>query len=185
MKGYLLSVWNILDPLYFRCTRLNYLPEKEFSKSIFRVRLTCYKGQDVILSDEIQIKKNDTLVKIHLHNARLLHELKHIKSEVKRAKIIYRSVQSSLPGIEEYVRNHKSSNDIKGIIGITVLNKVCDRLGFEVVDISTPVYRNLKWLTFLSINILSSPKPWSSIFKHPAPSYLFMSKEKLTKLYKT
>jgi hypothetical protein len=60
-----------------------------------------------------------------------------------------------------------------------------DRLGFEVVDISNAVYRNLKWFSCLPINILSSPAPLNmNIFNHPAPSYLFMSKDKLTKLYK-
>ncbi|MDQ0218921.1 hypothetical protein ELQ35_10410 [Peribacillus cavernae] len=185
MKGYLLSVWNTLDPLYFMCTRLNYLPEKEF-KNIFRVRLTRYKGVDVTLSDGTQIKKNDTCVKIHLHNIRLLNELKLIKSEVKKAKIIYRNVQRSLPGIEEYIRNHKNFNDIKGIIGITVLNKVCDRLGFEVVEISNPVYKRFKWVTFFPIIFLSSTEASNkNILKHPAPSYLFISKEKLSKLYRT
>ena len=110
MKGYLISIWGLLDPLYYFCTRLTYLPCEETEGNIFRVKLTKYKGRNVVLSDGTQINKNDTLVKIHLHNVKLLKELKDIKSEIKKAKMIYRYVQKSLPGIEIYIRNQCHSD---------------------------------------------------------------------------
>ena len=113
MRDYLISIWSLIDPLYYCCSRLSYPPCKE--GNIFRVRLTKYKGRNIVLSDGTQINKNDTLVKIHLHNVRLLKELKNIKSEIKKAKMIYRYVQKSLPGIEIYIRNHCHSDKIKGI----------------------------------------------------------------------
>lgn len=185
MRGVFLSIWHLLDPFYFRFTRLTYLHDNHSVDNIFRVRLTCYKGRDVMLSDGTYIKKNDTLVKIHLHNVRLLNELKHIKSEIKKGKIVYQSVQRSLPGIELYIRNHKDSHDIKGIIGITSLNKCCERLGFEIIGISHPVYKWLKWATFLPIILLSAPDPSiKTILRHSPPGYLFMSKDTLSELYK-
>ncbi|MDQ0217866.1 hypothetical protein J2S21_000958 [Peribacillus cavernae] len=138
-----------------------------------------------MLSDGTYIKRNDTLVKIHLHNVRLLNELKHINSEIRKGKIIYQSVQRSLPGIELYIRNHKNYHEIKGIIGITSLNKCCERLGFEVIGISHPVYKWLKWATFLPIMFLSAKGPSiKTILKQSPPGYLFMSKDKLSELYK-
>ena len=106
MRGYLISIWGLIDPLYYHCTRLTYLPSKE--DNIFRVRLTKYKGRNMVLSDGTQINKNDTLVKIHLHNVRLLKELKNMNSEMKKAKMIYHYVKRSLPGIEIYIRNQCS-----------------------------------------------------------------------------
>ncbi|MGG1680328.1 YkoP family protein [Neobacillus sp. NRS-1170] len=185
MKGYFLSIWNILDPLYFNCTRLMYLPTKE-ADNIFRVRLTRYKGRDLMLSDGTQIKKNDILVKIHLHNVRLLNELKHLKSEIKKARLIYQRVQRLLPAIERYIRDHEYSNEIQGIIGITSLNRGCERLGFEVIAISHPVYKWFKWISHSPIMFLSTTKPsFKKIGKQPAPSYLFMSKDKLSSMHKT
>lgn len=185
MKGYLITIWNLIDPFYYFCTRLTYPPYEETEDNIFRVRLTKYKGKKIVLSDGTRINKNDTLVKIHLHNVRLLKELKNIKSEIKKAKMIYRYVQKSLPGIELYIRNQRHSNKIKGIIGITSLNKGCERLGFELVDISHPVYKWFKRCSFLPIGILSSQTtsiPY--ILKHQQPKYLFMSTKKLSNMYR-
>ncbi|MBM7691173.1 hypothetical protein JOC77_000578 [Peribacillus deserti] len=186
MRGYFLTIWNILDPIYYRFTRLSYLLDCHSSDNIFRVRLTRYKGKEVTLSDGTVIKKNDRLVKIHLHNVRLLTDLRHINTDIVKARIIYQSVKRSLPGIERYISNHKDSQDIKGIIGITSLNRACSRLGFDVKDISHPFYKWLKWATFLPIIILSSAdflNNKKNVLK-ASPSYLFMSKEKLSKMYR-
>ncbi|OCA85725.1 hypothetical protein A8F94_12685 [Bacillus sp. FJAT-27225] len=183
MKQYILSVWTILDPFYYKFTRLTYVSDSLVSRNIFRVRLTRYKGKELILSDGLHIKKSDLLVKIHLHNVRLLKELYQMNSEIKRAKTIYRLVERSLPGIETYIRDHKRSSEIKGIIGITTLCTGSDRLGFEVFSISHPFYRWLKWITFLPIAFLASTSFSIKRIKKSPPGYLVMSKDKLGRLY--
>lgn len=186
MRGFLISIWSLIDPFYYSLTRLTYLTYEETGGNIFRVRLTKYKGRSIILSDDTQINKNDTLVKVHLHNVRLLRELKNIESEIKKTKIIYHYVQKSLPGVELYIRNHFLSNEIKGIIGITMLSKGSERLGFEVMDISHPIYKWFKIYSFLWINLLSrSHFSFRHILKPQQPKYLFMSKNKLAALYRT
>ncbi|MGJ9384701.1 YkoP family protein [Salipaludibacillus sp. CF4.18] len=185
MRSYLISIWGLIDPLYYFCTRLTSPPSKGTEGNIFRIRLTKYKGKSIVLSDGTQINKNDTLVKIHLHNVRLLSELKDIKSEFKRAKIISYYVKKSLPGVEIYIRNYSNSDEIKGIIGITLLNKGCERLGFEIVDITHPIYKWFKRLSFLPISILASKNSSiNHILMQQAPSYLFMSRLKLSNMYK-
>lgn len=183
MRDYFISFWSLLDPIYFYCTRLTYLSSKK--DNIFRVRLTKYKGSKIILSDGTQINKNDTLLKIHLHNVRLLKDLKSIKSEIKKARLIFNYVKSSLPEMEVYIRNHSYSSQIKGIIGITTLNKGCERLGFEVFDISHPIYRWFKQIAFLPIGILAckDSSVWYVLNEHK-PSYIFMSTNKLSDLYR-
>ncbi|MBU8880869.1 hypothetical protein BGM26_18100 [Bacillus sp. FJAT-29790] len=184
MRGYVLSIWRLIDPIYYFCSNLKYPPCVKKEDNIFRIKLTKYKGRNIVLSDGTPINKNDTLVKIHLHNVRLLNELKDIKSELKKAKIIYRYVQKSLPGVETYIRKCCTSNEIKGIIGITLLNKGCKRLGFEIFDISHPIYKWFKWFAFLPIGLLTSPNRsiWH-IFKHQKPNYLVMSTNKLSNMY--
>lgn len=157
----------------------------ESEGNIFRIRLTKYKGKNIVLSDGTKINKNDILVKIHLHNVRLLKELRNINSEIKRGKMIYRYVQKSLPEVENYIRNNEQYGKIKGIIGVTSLNKGCERLGFEIISISHPIYKWFKKFAFLPIEILSSHN--SSIryiLKHHTPNYLFMSTSKLESIYR-
>ncbi|MDZ5473774.1 hypothetical protein SM124_18815 [Bacillus sp. 31A1R] len=180
MRGYLLTVWSFLDPIYYLFTRLSYVSSSEQTENIFRVRLTKYKGKPVTLSDGTFINKNDTLLKIHLHNVKLLRELKDIQSEIRKGKIIYKYVLQSLPDLHQYISNHKQSSEIRALIGITSLNKGCDRLGFEIIDITHPIYKWLKWISFIPIGLLSSSTP--SIKQHQ-PSYLFMSKQTLEKMY--
>ncbi|WP_409270147.1 YkoP family protein [Neobacillus sp. SCS-31] len=181
MKQHLLSAWMVLDPLYFSCTRLTYLDD---TNNIFRVRLTKYKGRELLLSDGTRIAKDDVLVKIHLHNVRLLRDIYPIKSDVRRARIIYQHVLRSLPGIETFIQSHKRSEEIKGIIGITTLCKGAERLGFEVFSISNPFYNWLKWVTFLPILLLSvNGNSLQRLGKKTLPGYLVMSKDKLKLLY--
>lgn len=174
-----------MDPFYYKFTRLTYLKDCETAENIFRVRLTKYKGREIMLSDGTRISKNDVLVKIHLHNVKLLTDLYPLKSEIRKAKHIFQQVQRYLPGIEEYIQRHKRSNEIKGITGITTLCTGSDRLGFEVFSLSHPVYKWLKWVTFLPITLLSANNlSFKKLVDKSQPGYLLMSTEKLSKWYK-
>lgn len=184
MRGYLLSLWNFFDPIYFKLTRLQYLTNTTSKeKNIFRVRLTRYKGKNLTLNDGTVIKKNDLLVKIHLHNIRLLMELKNVKNEMKKAIILYHHVKKSLPGIEQFISQQSHSYEIKGIVGITLINKGCERLGFEKHHISHPIYKVFKATSSLSIAYLVGSK--ASIKNQLIPSYLFMSRKTLLDKYST
>lgn len=178
-----MGAWNLFDPIYYNFTRLTYIDTETPEENILRVRLTRYKGRNVILSDGTQINKNDTLVKIHLHNVRLLTEMQHIKNDIKRGRFIYQSIRKSLPSLVSYIQNHHKSDEIKGIIGITMLDRGANRLGFEVVPIASPFYKWFKWASLLPINFLSATS-LKCISKQSGPNYLFMSKTRLTSMYK-
>jgi hypothetical protein len=182
MKSYILAAWNFIDPIYYNLTRLTCIHKENPEKNILRVRLTRYKGRKVFLSDGTKINKNDILVKIHLHNVVLLNDLMHIKNDLSRGRFIFQSVRKSLPDLVFYIQKHHQADQIKGIIGITMLDKGVHRLGFEVVPISNIFYKWFKWTSFLPISILSKTNP--SLKKLSAPSYLFMSKESLFNKYK-
>jgi len=186
MKSYVLLVWNFIDPIYYKFTRLTFIHSETHKENILRVRLTRYKGKHVTLSDGTQINKNDILVKIHLHNVRLINEMKYVKNDIAKGRFIYQHVKKSLPSLGSYIQNHSRADEIKGVIGISMLNRGADRLGFEFVSISNPFYKWFKWLAFIPICLLSNN---DSIFKmrknnkSSSPKYLFMSKENLLEIY--
>jgi len=182
IRLYFVTLWSIIDPIYYALTRLHYI-QSETKSSVFRVRLTKYKGKDITLKDGTNIYKNDLLIKIHLHNVRLLKEVLTIQNPVNRGKIIYRAVYNSMPDLAKYIEKHPNRDQIKGIIGITMLNKGVRHLGFECHYPENMFYIWLKKLTQLPIYFMSSSFISFQKFKNQKPTYLFMSKDKLTKKY--
>ncbi|WP_318839092.1 YkoP family protein [Priestia endophytica] len=183
MRLFFISAWSTIDPLYYLCTRLHYIEQTRENANIFRVRLTRYKGREVILSDGTIIKKNDVLVKIHLHNVRLLKELQGFNNDLRKTMILYKKVKESLPHLALYIQRHENEKEIKGIVGITMLNKGCERLGFEPYTISSRTYKWFKQLALYPIYLLSTPKRPPKNRKTPSPKYLFMSKGSLLTKY--
>lgn len=181
VRAYALSIWELLDPIYFCLTRLHYLEEKR--KCILRVRMASYKGNELTLADGTIIKKDDKLLKIHLHNIRLLKEMKDIKNDTRRALYVYNRVKESLPFLATYLKNQKDADSIKGIIGITMLNKGAKRLGFEIHPIKSKLFRNFKRSSALTIHFLSSKTSIKETLKQHNPAYLVMSKDVLLQKY--
>lgn len=175
-----LFIWNIADPIYFQFTRLEHVKNKSGKRTIMRVRLTKYKGRKITLSDGTEINKNDLLLKVHLHNIKLLRQIQDYNSEVRRALMIYKSVQESLPAIVRHVKTKGYTDEIKGLIGITMLYKGCTKLGFETHPIQNPFYKLFKQVALLPIHLLASKKVTKVI---PEPMYLFMSKDGLLNKY--
>jgi len=179
IRQYCLSVWTIVDPLYFQFTRLKYI-EKNGNKTMVRVRLTRYKGKRITLSDGTIINKNDMLLKIHLHNVDLLRKMQGC-SDIRKALIIYKSVKESLPFISSYLQSHEYAHKVKGLIGITMLYKGCHKLGFESFTIQNSFYKLFKQTALFPIYLLSSNQALNK--EKPDPMYLFMSKDRLFNLY--
>lgn len=184
IKLYVLTLWSIIDPIYYLCTRLTYIDDrKELERNVFRVRLTRYKGTTTTLSDGTVIEKNDILIKIHLHNVQLINNVKHVKSDVRKALIVHRSVEKSLPQLAEFLKKHAKFTEIKGVIGITMLNRGSAKLGFDAVEIKNPLYKYFKCVALLPIHWLSVSSLSLQNFKKHTPCYLFMSKQTLLKNY--
>lgn len=182
MKKRLIHVWSVFDFFYFSCTRLQCLEQFTKKTNVFRVRLTRYQGREVILSDGTCIRKNDFLIKIHLHNVRILEELINNNLSYQKPLFLYKKVQRSMPGLALFILHHKNCDQIKGIIGITMIDKGYKNLGFESVSISSRVYLWYKRIALYPIYFLSNSKE-STKKKTPTPQYLFMSKNEIINKY--
>lgn len=96
---------------------------------------------------------------------------------------MYKYVLTSMPVLANYLQNHPNEEKIKGIIGITTLNRGVNTLGFECFTPGSKWYRFIKKLGQLPIFFLSSSS-MKNLQKHRL-SYLFISKEKLYAEYGT
>ncbi|MBM7552247.1 YkoP family protein [Thalassobacillus pellis] len=185
MKQYLVDIWTLLDPLYYRMSRLTYVRSKNKINNIFRVKLVAYKGKQRKLADGTLLQKNDQLIKIHLHNIRLINEMRGMKNDIQKARYIYKAVQHSLPDLVSFITSHKRVNEIKGIVGITALNSGCERLGFEIIAIESPFYRSLKLMSFIAISTLCMRPPSLKYLKKHQPKYIYMSRTDLENRYQS
>jgi hypothetical protein len=93
-------------------------------------------------------------------------------------------VQDSMPHLASYIYNHPDKERIKGVIGITLLNKGYKPLGFECAFPENKFYTQFKKLSQLFIYVLSSSSISVANIKKHHPVYLMMSKEKLLEKYK-
>ncbi|MCY9513424.1 YkoP family protein [Paenibacillus apiarius] len=181
LKMTLLFTWTVFDPIYCSLRRLTYIDRA--NHNIFRVKLLTYRGKEIALSDGTSIRNKDLLVKIHLHNVQLLRQVLHVTNDVQKGRLIYRSVERSLPGVCQFIRNHPRANEIKAIFGITMLNRGCRQLGFDVAPIPNAFYRGVKWIVQMPIHLISVSNPTKRFKRRNFPSYLVMSKNKLEKIY--
>jgi hypothetical protein len=184
LRPFFLTIWRYIDPIYFALTRLEYPCSDRKKEGVFRVRLTRYKGKDVVLSDGTAISKNDLLLKIHLHNVKLLRNLSGIKNELSKGKAIFQQILDSMPLLTAFILNHPEAGRIKGIIGITLIDKGFERLGFECFLPESKLYSWYKKTLQIPIYLLSCSKISLRNIKKHHPVYLMMSKEKLFETYK-
>ncbi|MEK5520715.1 YkoP family protein [Heyndrickxia sp. FSL W8-0423] len=179
----IISLWMFIDPFYHLIRRLKYIGFIQNKKAIFRVKLTKYKGKTFLLADGTEIKKNDCLLKIHLHNVRVLKEVMSISHPVQRTRVIYKMVEQSMPLLAKFIESHQRKEEIKGIIGITMLNKGVKKLGFELMYPENRYYIHFKRLTQTPIFLISHSTLSMKKIKNQRPTYLVMSKEKLFEKY--
>lgn len=183
VRAIAITIWKYWDPIYFSFTRLQYLVHDK-KEGVFRVRLTRYKGKEVELSDGNRICKNDLLLKIHLHNVKLLQDFSCIQNEILKGKGIFKQVKNSMPLLASYILNHPEEARIKGIIGITLINKGFKPLGFESVLPVNKFYCWFKKTTQIPIILISSSRVSLDSIKKHHPVYLMMSKDQLIEKYK-
>ncbi|ERI09288.1 YkoP family protein [Aneurinibacillus aneurinilyticus] len=177
-----IRAWSLLDKFYFYCSRLEYVNQE--AKNIFRVKLLKYRGQELFLANGTSIRKNDTLLKIHLHNCMLIGETLNMRNDTKRALYVYKRVEESMPGLVNFIRNHPRKDDIKGVIGITLLHRGVSRLGFEVKDIENSYYRRAKQFYMKPLFLLYHlNKQQRRKKEHMVPKFLVISKERLLGKY--
>ena len=179
----ILPIWGLLDQIYYHCNRLQFVDR--LSENIFRVRITHYKGYPLQLEDGVQIKKGDLLVKIHLHNHLLVRKMEHLQSDVRRALFVHDLVKESMPGLAHFMKSHPLQEQIKGVIGVTVLNRGVKRLGFHCFDLKNPIYRHWKMLYMAPMTAFCQGDLSYLWSKKMEPKYLVMSKNVLLNRYDT
>ncbi|MGZ4134000.1 MAG: YkoP family protein [Tumebacillaceae bacterium] len=144
MNGVWLALWQCGDHIYRKLRRFDYQDLE--GRNVFRIRLRTYEGPDVQLPDGSEVKQGDDVGFLHLYNIRLQRLVKDIKSENRRVLVVAREVQRSLPELAEFIRTHPRGQRVKALIGVTLLNRGVEPLGFTVSKLpDTAWFRFKNW----------------------------------------
>ena len=164
MNTNLLMLWGYWDEIYQRCTRLTYI---EKGNNIFRVVPLRYRGETLRTSDERTIHDGDLILKIHIHNYYFATLCRGVQDELRVALLLRRQ-------------------QIKGIVGTTMLHKGVAPLGFSISDVPMNwFFRYKRWYLRLMLRLVHpNGKRRVQTWKHDMPlKRVYMSKELLLARY--
>ncbi|UFJ41617.1 hypothetical protein LOK74_03635 [Brevibacillus humidisoli] len=154
-------------------------------KNIFRIVLLRYRGEVLTTSDGRQIHPGDLIIKLHIHNYHLATMFQGIKNDTRMVLLLRRHVLESLPQLAAYVASLPQSEQIKGIVGTTMLYKGAEQLGFTVSEVPLTIFfRYKRWYLKLMIRLIH-PDGHKRLHHHQnlALTRVYMSKEELLKRY--
>ena len=139
-----LTLWRLCDPVYRWARRFDF--EDIGGTNVFRIRVRRFKGPDFVLPNGEALRRGEWVGILHLYNVRIQELLKGIRSENRRTLLMAREAKGSLPGLAQFVRDDPRGQRIKALIGVTLLNRGVEPLGFHVKPVpDTRWYRFRNW----------------------------------------
>lgn len=183
MNTSLLMLWGCWDEIYQRCTRLTYI---EKGNNIFRVVTLRYRGEPLLTTDHRIICDGDLILKIHIHNYYFAKLCKGVKDELRLVLLLRRHILLSLPKLATFLDSMENKEQIKGIVGTTMLHKGVSPLGFSISDVPMNwFFKYKRWYLRLMLRIVHPDgrrrlRTWN----HEMPlKRVYMSKEQLLQRY--
>jgi hypothetical protein len=144
MNRWGLWLWQCADGIYRRIRHFDY--EDMQGENIFRIRIRHYNGPEFRLPGGEEVRRGDWVGFLHLYNMRLQRLVQGIQSENRRSLMIVREAKRSLPELAAYLQRHPRGERIKTLIGVTLLNRGVEHLGFQVMTLpDTWWYRFRNW----------------------------------------
>lgn len=183
MNTGLLILWGIWDNIYQRCTRLRYI---EKGNNIFRIVRMRYRGEPLFTSDNRVIDKGDLILKLHIHNYYFATLCRGLRDDLRVALLLRQQILHSLPQLAAYLNRMEERDEIKGIVGTTMLNKGVEPLGFSISDVPMGLFfRYKRWYLKLMLRMIHPDgKGRMKTLNHEMPlKRVYMSKEELLRRY--
>jgi hypothetical protein len=183
MKGVMLRLWGVWDWFYFCFNRMQYVSKED---NIFRIVRKKHTGPPLKTHSGEWIRPGDEIIKIHLYNYGLAKQVVQYHTEVSLALYLKKYMKESLVGLCEYINELPDNQNIKAIIGTSMLNRGADRLGFCLHDVQRSIFYWLKGFMYRFIYIMVHPYGMKYLKKNGyrlKSKHLVMSVNELNDLY--
>ncbi|WP_081757029.1 polysaccharide deacetylase family protein [Gorillibacterium massiliense] len=106
-------------------------PENTF----LQIRLREYHGSSMVLGDGVRIEKGDLVAEMHLNNDTLYQLGRTSRNAVHLAIQMIRRTEQILPQIATLFKSDPGYKDVKGLYGVSLINRGLEHLGFTVLDL--------------------------------------------------
>lgn len=138
IKKLTVKVWLLYEGLVHKVLRLNTI--KGYTTPFFHYRLVKHTGKSIHLNDGNVVNKGDLVAELHFDNTQLSSIAFQSKSMLTTALRLIKETERNLPLLAHEICSHPQKNDIKAVMGITMINRGADRLGFEIVELEEGIF---------------------------------------------
>jgi hypothetical protein len=184
IKKSALCLWGLIDRVIRRLAGIKDIGDgKSF---IWRLALRRYHGPEWRMPDGPPLRAGDYFIELHINNDRLLSLIGENTSTERMAIIAMREVRNSLPELARLIKDDEKYGRAKVLLGITLLHRGSERLGFKVYDLERGVLRTFTgWYEKLLLTLFhpSGKKSLKSYRDELSPKYVVMTRQELMRRY--
>jgi len=189
-KRVIIKLWLGWEFLFHKVMRLKPVSTRE--KPFLYYRLLTHKGKDLAMNDGQALRRGDMFAELHFDNHKLSELAFVSKNPLVVAVKVIREVEAALPTLAEMLLAESKAAQIKGIQGITMINRGADKLGFVIHDLPEGLFkRSTKLYLSLLMKVLTPPaRKWVTgktevaSKKAEEPKILLMSTQHLNDRFK-
>ncbi|MGZ4113224.1 MAG: polysaccharide deacetylase family protein [Tumebacillaceae bacterium] len=149
-KRLVVALWMQWETLFAKLYGVKTFDEQN---PFLHYRVRKYQGSPISLEDGTEIRKGDKIAELHLDNEMLLHFSAHARSSMKVAIQMIRHMAPLMPLVAERFACDPEFADVKGIYGVTIINRGVQQFGFTVLELEKSVF---SFFTNLYLKLLLS-----------------------------
>ncbi len=172
--------WEYFFHVLFQVKRID--PDSRF----LQLRIRKYEGKTLKLMDGEEIHSGERIAEMHLNN-HLLYQLgKSSRSSMHLAIQLIREMEQAMPKIASYILDNPAYQDVKGLYGISMINRGVTQFGFTVMELPEGVFAEMtKFYLKLLMSVIHPQGKQRLNQKNDmlVPKVLAMSRKELLRRY--
>lgn len=181
-KRVLVACWLVWEKLFHLMFRI----QRGGTDSIFHYRKRKYRGKTLQFSDGRTIENRDEVIELHLDNKMLFRLMMESRSLMHVAILLIREVEKALPKLADQLAGKADYNNVRGLYGITMINKGASQFGFNVIELDPGLFDSLTRFYLKLLMFVLHPSGKTRLkgdSRKLSPRILVMSMEELVKRY--
>lgn len=136
MKKIFKFLWSIWEYIFAKIERIHVVGNKD---SLLRISIKKYHGKRLVLNDGTVLNPNDKYGELHLNNYVLSHITSKSNSPVYIGITTLREFKKSLRVFKKLINENAEFSNINVFMGYSLFNQGIERLGFQIIDIKSPI----------------------------------------------